>query len=335
MTDPPPPQAERGAGGRVSVAMATYNGAAWVGEQLASIAAQTRPPDELVVCDDRSADGTAGLVESFAAGAPFPVRLTVNDVNLGATKNFEKAIGLCAGEVIALADQDDVWLPHKLARLADALAGSPQAAMAFSDAEIVDEDLRPRGLRLWPCSYVGPRQLRRMRAGRTFELLLTHNVVTGAAMAFRSARRDLLLPIPAGWVHDGWIALLLSAVADVVALDEPLIRYRQHGRQQIGAKKPTLRGQYRHARTMGRDYFRRETANYAAALERLSAATGPPAPPERLAKLAAKVRHYRARLRMREVGRAARLPIILRELYAGRYFRYSINWKAIPQDIFL
>src|SRR3954470_17842517 len=94
-----------------SVAMCTYNGARFLGEQLASVAAQTRPPDELVVCDDRSTDETASLVRDFAAAAPFRVRLHVNERNLGSTRNFERAVSLCEGDLIALSDQDDEWLP--------------------------------------------------------------------------------------------------------------------------------------------------------------------------------------------------------------------------------
>ena len=320
---------------KISVAMCTYNGAAHVGEQLASMAGQTRPPDELVVCDDISSDGTPDVVEAFAEDAPFPVRLTVNDENLGATKNFEKAVALCSGDVIALSDQDDVWLPAKLERIEAALGESPGAGFVFTDAECVGEDLRPLGYRLWPSSYLGRRQLRKVRAGGMFELLLTHNVVTGATMAFRSELRDLVLPIHAGWVHDGWIALLISAVADVVALDEPLVKYRQHTSQQIGAREPTLRGQYRHAKTMGREYFQREADNFAAALERLTGRTDRPVRPHLLERLTAKVAHGAARLRMREVSRLGRLPLIGRELVTGRYFRYAINWKAIPQDLVL
>src|SRR4029077_8380451 len=102
---------------RLSIAMCTYNGARFLPEQLESIAAQTRLPDELVVCDDGSADESAEIVRNFGKNAPFPVRLELNEKNLGATKNFEKAIGLCQGDLISLADQDDVWKPQKLSKL--------------------------------------------------------------------------------------------------------------------------------------------------------------------------------------------------------------------------
>ena len=320
---------------RLSVALCTYNGAANLDRQLTSIAEQTRKPDELIVCDDGSTDETIRLVEDFAGQAPFPVSSVANETNLGVAGNFEKAIGLCSGDVIALADQDDVWMPAKLARIEAAFDERPSAGMVFTDAECVDDSLQPLGFRLWPTAYFGPRQLARVRAGGLFELLLTHNVITGATMAFRSEYRDLVLPIHPDWVHDGWIALLIAAVADVVALDEPLIQYRQHAAQQIGAHEPTLAGQFRHARTMGLEYFTREHGNFAAALERLTGQTARTPRPRTVDRLAAKVRHYDARMRMRRRGRIARLPLIARELVTGRYFRYSINAKVIGQDMFL
>src|SRR5213080_381833 len=98
----------------LSVALCTYNGAAYLGEQLDSIVAQSRPPDELVVCDDGSTDETVEVLETFLAEAPFPVRLQRNEANLGFVKNFEQAISLCTGDFVALSDQDDVWMPGKL-----------------------------------------------------------------------------------------------------------------------------------------------------------------------------------------------------------------------------
>lgn len=100
----------------ISVAMCTYNGSAFLQEQLDSIAAQTRLPDELVICDDGSSDSTVDIVERFAHGVSFRVQLFRNPQNLGSTRNFEQAMRLCTGDLIALSDQDDVWMPEKLAR---------------------------------------------------------------------------------------------------------------------------------------------------------------------------------------------------------------------------
>src|SRR5207248_1903508 len=122
----------------ISVAMCTFNGARFLDAQLESLAAQSRPPDELVVCDDCSSDNSREIITSFALRSAFDVRLVVNDKNLGTTKNFEKAIQLCQGPIIALADQDDVWYAHKLDRIERAFLASPSVVAVFSDADIID-----------------------------------------------------------------------------------------------------------------------------------------------------------------------------------------------------
>src|SRR5580698_1985958 len=99
---------------KLSVALCTYNGERFLPEQLASIREQSRLPDELVICDDASADQSVAIATRFAERAPFPVRIEANSRNLGSTPNFARAIELCNGDAIVLSDQDDVWLPDKL-----------------------------------------------------------------------------------------------------------------------------------------------------------------------------------------------------------------------------
>ncbi len=79
-------------------------------------------PDELIICDDASTDGTRALLESFASTASIPVSLHFSDQNTGSVKNFERAIGLCTGDVIALSDQDDVWRNDKLELIEQAVS---------------------------------------------------------------------------------------------------------------------------------------------------------------------------------------------------------------------
>jgi glycosyltransferase involved in cell wall biosynthesis len=317
----------------LSVAMCTYNGGRFVGPQLQSIANQSRLPDELIVCDDGSMDQTPDVVESFASSAGFPVRLHRNERNLGSTRNFEQCIAMCAGRIIALCDQDDLWHPQKLALLEQALRARPAAGLVFSDAQLVDQQLNSLPCTLWQAVPFPPAERRRMRRGKALDVLLRHNVVTGATMAFRADFRNIVLPIANQWVHDAWIALLISAVAEVALLPQPLLQYRQHARQQIGEQRRGWREQLQVARRMDRVWFEREAAKYQAAAQRLADAC-----PDRFHgrlqhRFAAKLAHQQARLRMRQGG--SRTALAFAELIHGRYRDYSLGWKSLAQDLFL
>ncbi|HIE59179.1 MAG TPA: glycosyltransferase, partial [Hydrogenothermaceae bacterium] len=93
---------------RISIALATYNGDTYLQDQLNSYIAQERLPDEMVVCDDVSKDETVAILEAFQKVAPFEVQIIKNETNLGYTKNFEKALSLCSGDIVFFSDQDDV-----------------------------------------------------------------------------------------------------------------------------------------------------------------------------------------------------------------------------------
>ncbi|HLA84808.1 MAG TPA: glycosyltransferase family 2 protein [Thermoguttaceae bacterium] len=317
----------------ISVALCTCNGERYLAEQLAGIAAQERLPDELVIHDDASTDGTAGLVGRFAATAPMQVRLTVNPARLGVTRNFARAIADCRGELIVLADQDDLWALHKVRRLHQTLTERPDAGLVFSNAERIDADGRRLDHDLWRTVGFGHGERRRMAAGRELDVLLRHNVVTGATVAFRARWRDLVLPIPDGWIHDAWIALVIAAVAPLAAIDEPLVRYRQHAGQQIGERKRSLLEDYLRIRGRGRDDFDRTADNHEAVLRRLSEHAGLLRDGRALDLLRQKVSHFRAKARMRQ-SIPRRLGLIAGELCRGRYRRCSLGWKSLAQDLF-
>ncbi len=220
---------------RLSVALCTYNGATFVGEQLGSIAAQSRQPDEVIVRDDASTDDTLAIVRAFASRAPFPVTVIEGERNVGYVKNFEAAIQACTGDLVALSDQDDVWLPHKLARLEAALAADPEALLAFSDATLVDGALRPLGGTVWESLAFTPREKRRVAAGGGDSTLLSRPLVTGATVCFRSSLVGLSLPFPVEDWHDAWLGLVATLHGRLALVDEPLILYRQHANNAIGA----------------------------------------------------------------------------------------------------
>ena len=321
-----------------SVALCTYNGARYLEEQLESIAAQTRPADELVVCDDRSTDSSADIVSAFAARAPFTVRLVVNEQRLGSTENFARAAALCTGTFIALSDQDDVWLSHKLASLEKEFK-NPAVGLVFSDAEIVDEKLRPAGKRMWHQVEFREREKRLVRKGRAIEVLLPGWSVMGATMAFRSKFLDLVLPIPTNlpMIHDGWIALVIAAVAPITFIDEPLILYRQHASQQVGA--PVNRARDRSISTpkflrgaaLRANSYRELVGTIQKVKERLAdrpAYHGD----ETMNDMDTWLQHIKVRMNL-PAGSVARFSAVLKELLAMRYHRYSNGTVSAAKDL--
>lgn len=221
----------------VSVAMCCYNMAAYVEEQLESIARQTRRPDELVICDDCSDDRTIEILRAFATRAPFDVKIIQNEQRLGCNKNFERAISLCTGDIIFLSDHDDVWRPQKVERILDLMQDGSVGA-AFGDAEVVAADLAPLGFSLWDTCNFNPDRRKRFAAGEQFSELVANNVMQGAAAAFRSSFRPAILPIPPEWQHDYWIALIVAALSFIRFIEEPVLDYRQHGGNLLGAGTP-------------------------------------------------------------------------------------------------
>jgi hypothetical protein len=213
-----------------------------------------------------------------------------------------------------------------------AFQSDQDAGAFFSDAEIVDANLKPMGHRLWDVVRFGPREQERVRRGESVSLLLRRNVATGATLAFKSEFRKLILPIPKGWVHDGWIALLIAATGKLLFSPQPLIQYRQHSRNQIGAVKRDFAEQFERAGISRTDTYRQAAANFVAARERLLLAGGA-VPAKVIRKFNAKIAHTQARAHLPQ-PRIRRLLPALYELAVGRYHCYSNGWRSFARDIY-
>lgn len=314
---------------RFSIALAACNGARHLPGLLDSLAAQRLGPFELVAGDDASDDGTVPILEAFAARAPFPVRILRNPQRLGVEDNFGRVMAACGGDCIALADQDDVWRADKLERLAQALA-APAVLAAFSDAEVVDAALAPLGYTMWRRVRFTPREQARLARGEGFAVLLKHRVVTGATLALKVSLRGTALPIPAGWPHDAWLALMAAAQGGLVAVPEPLIAYRQHGGNVVGGLRKPLAQEAHDALALDRAaWYRGELGLWRVLAAQLEASAAPAAA---RAALAEKIAHLEARARL-PAARWRRLPGVLREAAAGRYARYARNWGSVALDL--
>ena len=207
----------------VSIAMATYNGERYLHEQLESIYNQTYTNIEVVVCDDCSTDSTIDILEEYKNKKG--LQYFQNNTNLGFVKNFEKAISLCKGEYIALADQDDIWNPNKLEQLLVIIGDN---LLIHSDCKLINDD-----------SEVISNSWRGDIKSHTSSVdFFFSNVVTGCTVLFK---RDLLqkaLPFPEGLLyHDWWLGICAAEVNRIVYTKETLVGYRQHITQDTGVYK--------------------------------------------------------------------------------------------------
>ncbi len=329
------PQVDMQSRQKVSVALCTCNGEKFLRPQLDSIHSQSRPVDEIVVCDDCSDDTTAEIVLAFAADTSVPVKWFRNPSRLGVTKNFEKAISLCTGDIIFLCDQDDIWTKNKSVVLIDRL-NQQSAALVFCDAEMVDENLSPLGYGLWQSIWFDGGEQRKMLDESALPVLLRHAVAAGSTLAFRAEYLPLLLPIPDfPHSHDIWITLLLSCVGRISPVDEKLIQYRLHDSNHVGMRQYGLLDQLRMAR------YQIATGTFAyladlnqAALDRLKDQSRWPVQSAALKLLQEKIDHSRRRHELPGPG-LARLGVIAGELRRGNYRKYSYGFKSVLQDLFL
>jgi glycosyltransferase involved in cell wall biosynthesis len=321
----------------VSVALCTYNGARYLEQQLASISSQTLPPDEVVVCDDGSQDGTLDLLRRFSRTVDFPVRVFENDgVRLGSTKNFEKAIGLCQREIVCLADQDDVWKPRKLAVLHATLEEYPDAGYVFSDAELIDDIDSPIRTSLWESVHFRGAVLGNFSKSMQVEALLHRSAVTGATMAFRRGLNSIILPISSYVVHDYWISLLASCVGSYgVPIPESLIQYRQHTGQQIGVRRRSLLEKVRWARQVGPAEYSSRTQGLQDVRDRLLFATreGWTCPANHVSLVEEKMEHCSRRAVAHSSHGTTRIRTVFSEALNGRYARFSNSWQSVMEDL--
>lgn len=219
---------------KISVAMATYNGERFIRAQLDSLAAQTRPPDELIVVDDCSQDRTLEIVTEFLASAPFNVKIYRNAQNLGWSENFLKAISLCTGDWIALCDQDDVWMSTKLSSIHRSIGAndSPSDVVLWvHSARVADEKLRPSRVR-YPNIHrrrvISGRQLPIWMFFPGFALVLRSDVVPLLGLFASQRGKDPSLPsLP--MAHDRYICQIAKSVGSVGMLPDVLAIYRRHG----------------------------------------------------------------------------------------------------------
>lgn len=198
---------------KISVCLATYNGAKYLRQQIESILCQLSENDELIISDDQSTDGTKDLIDSFNDPR---IKLYVNDIKGGIAKNFENALKRAEGDYIFLSDQDDIWMKDKVRTVVGELRN---VDCVLHNAELIDSEGNFLHSNLF--------SIYNTRTGYLNNLI--RNTFVGCCMAFRKEILNEILPIPIHiTMHDMWIALISEKKGKTCLISENLIFYRRH-----------------------------------------------------------------------------------------------------------
>jgi len=322
----------------VSVALCTCNGAAYVVEQVESILCQTWPVLEVVVHDDASDDDTVSLVEqAWAAhrarnGDDLPqLRITRNPQRLGVARNFEETLRDCRGQLIALCDQDDRWDCGRLATLIPKFIQQPQLLMVHGNATLVDRSGANPGGTLFNALAISEAELRLIEQGRGWEPLLDRNLVTGATAVLRSTLRDASLPIPPHWLHDEWLGMMAALLGGLAVERDPLLAYRQHGANQIGARRAGPIDLVRRALD-DRGQWHEQKMHRAIELAERVRGLGHAVDRQALDAIEQKALHHSVRAHL-PGPRPARLLPVWQEWKTGRYRRFGRGLNGVLRDL--
>ncbi|NTS43209.1 glycosyltransferase [Flavisolibacter sp. BT320] len=200
----------------VSIAVCTYNGAAFLLQQLQTIVMQTYQNLEIVIVDDASTDDTAAIVSQVAA-QDRRVRFFQNEKNLGFNKNFEKAVTLCRGEYIAISDQDDVWEQNKIEVMMKQWPADCDFVYSLSE-DFSGESPTARHKKIRT----------RLYSGSEPQKLYFESPIHGHASMFKTSLLAHALPFPATVFYDWWLSVIASSVGKVGCIPELLTHHRVH-----------------------------------------------------------------------------------------------------------
>lgn len=227
----------------ISIAMCTFNGERYLSEQLASIAAQSRPPYELVVCDDGSSDGTLRILAAFAEGCVFPVRVVENEQNLHFTGNFLKAASLCSGSYVAFCDQDDVWRTDKLEKILSSIRdGGP--VLVLHEGHVIDAAGKSLKMKLPDLDDLeaDPDRPPFSQGAKGFAMTVHRSILTEILMDWNWDRYlEFVRRFGAPFGHD-LLVYSWCLDRDIVFIKESLVAYRVHDTNVTASPASTKSG---------------------------------------------------------------------------------------------
>ncbi len=223
-----------------SIVMCTYNGAKFIEKQMRSLLQQTMLPDEILVCDDGSTDGTLEIIRKMQSNALVPIQIECNKEHLGVTKNFVRGMLQAKGDIIFCADQDDIWMPHKIATIVHYFEQNFDKKVVFTNVSLIDEyDRIVSNKTLFDISFLpdGPAVFDKGMALEQFSFI---NRAGGMAMACRQEMVKHLaccLSNNTTMLHDELLAFCGIFEYALGYILEPLTQYRQHNRQTCGLEE--------------------------------------------------------------------------------------------------
>ncbi len=200
----------------ISVVMCTYNGEKYIEEQLDSILNQTYQNLEIIIVDDVSKDNTWQILQTYQQKFS-NIAIYKNEINLGYIKNFEGALQKATGELIAIADQDDIWEKGKLTQQQENIGSN---ILIYHDSALIKQDGSLMNKNI--STHI------KMYEGGSFKSLIFDNCVSGHSMLFKKELLSYIFPFPTIMHYDWWMATVALANGTIRYLPQPLVQYRQH-----------------------------------------------------------------------------------------------------------
>ncbi len=229
---------------RVNIVMATYNGEKYVKEQINSIIENTYTNWRLLICDDGSSDSTLPIVDEYVRKYKGKIFLHKNEKNKGVTINFLEGMkrissfddNVCGDEYYMFCDQDDVWLNDKIEKTLNLVKKcekkytSKVPVAAFTDVLVVDENLNEISSSFFKSNGLNPSKIK-------INQIMMENKFIGCSVMFNGSLMEKIKIIPQkARFHDWWVACIAATFGHICYLDEPTIKYRQHGGNVVGNK---------------------------------------------------------------------------------------------------
>jgi len=235
----------------IDILLATYNGAKYLDEQIQSIVEQSFQEWILLVHDDNSGDKTTQIIKSYVEKYPKKIKFLDDTKSFGsASANFSYLLKQSKSEYVMFCDQDDIWLSNKVEKsliemkILERLYPL-QSLMIFSDLEVVDEKMNTLNKSMWKSECLDPKLINNLYS------ILALNVVTGCTIMLNNNAGQLVSPIPKNDIsHDHWIAVNIAKYGHSSYINEPLIKYRQHSSNVMGARSSGFKYFYKKTRLL-------------------------------------------------------------------------------------